>query len=327
MSEAMPSNNEKKSALKGKNIDILEALNEYRFLTVQQMVRLGIADTNTTMYRYMKNFNSGKAKHIGTVHYKDLPEHGRLPSMHFLKKAGAEVLQEQLNLLPEQIGFKDYDLHFERDRAHRIQLVDFHIALKQFCTIYNGDIEFFHVYYDFSGANRTKDETREALRSDTKIDYKDTYIRPDFNCCIYDHTGKRSLFTGEIQRGKDTKRNVEKIKAHAYAMAEGALSQAYGEDTFYKVLYIFNDKDAMRLTLDRVNKDPNLVELLEQLKRYFVFTTGDDVIFDIQNHWKQLDGSSVELWDILEVREADRPIPDVYDIGQRIDRRIKLFGA
>ncbi|MBF0246942.1 MAG: hypothetical protein HQL36_02555 [Alphaproteobacteria bacterium] len=61
---------------------ILDALRVYRYLTVAQMLRIGVTKNRSRLYTVLRGFTGGKRPFVGVMKHGVLPGHGRLPHSH-----------------------------------------------------------------------------------------------------------------------------------------------------------------------------------------------------------------------------------------------------
>ena len=219
-------------------LQILERLNEYRFLTVGQLLRLGVAKCRKTIDRAIRGLRSKKSL-VNFSEFGTFPRLGRLPRINYLTKHGAETLAEYLQIESEKISYPKGVKIFSRDYFHRIETIDLHILARTFCNIHEEEgieFDFFQAYFEHTGANHwgdPKKPKREAVNK-IKIDEK-TAIIPDCIFQITDPRGKPWLFVGEIYRGHTTKRVHQQLGRYLTATGKGSIDKAYN----FPVLYPF----------------------------------------------------------------------------------------
>ena len=123
----------------------LEALSAYRFLTVEQMQRLGVgADRKHLGERLRALANRGL---IGVLSWGVYPGLGRLPRMYHLKAKGAATLAAFLRVDVSEVPFVAGTPKFEMDHLHRRATVDCHIALTQWAAGAGRLVTGFRPYY------------------------------------------------------------------------------------------------------------------------------------------------------------------------------------
>lgn len=259
---------------------ILESLHDYRFLTVEQMQRLGIAKNEHTIYKAIRVLRGSEAdKSLAYVDYTEfgtLPTIGRLPRIHYLTKRGAKLLAEALQLDQSNINYPKGVKIFSRDYFHRVQTIDLHILARLFCEAHQGvEFDYFQAYFEHQGANHWGDPQqpkREALNKIT-INEERAFI-PDCIFKITDPNNKPFLFTGEIYRNYNTKRTHQQLYNHLLALEQGTLSQLYHFPRAVPVLVLCEQKGAMQALQKRLNNDPSF----QKTEEYFLFRCYADII-------------------------------------------------
>ena len=221
---------------------ILERLNEFRFLTVGQMQRLGVAKNTQTIHRAIKSLQNQKKALIKFSDFGTFPTLGRLPRIHYLIKHGAETLAEALQISIDEISHPKGVKLFSRDYFHRIETIDLHILARTFCEHHEDEgleFDFFQAYFEHTGANHwgnPEKPKREALNK-IMIDEK-TAIIPDCISQITDPNGKPWLFMGEIYRGHTTKRVHQQLGRYLTALEKGSINKAYNFPRAIPILII-----------------------------------------------------------------------------------------
>ena len=251
---------------------ILERLNEYRFLTVGQLLRLGVAKARKTIDRAIKGLHTKKPL-VKYSEFGTFPTLGRLPRINYLTKHGAETLAEYLQVEQEKISYPKGVKIFSRDYFHRIETIDLHILARTFCNIHEDEgleFDFFQAYFEHTGANHwgnPKNPKREALNK-IIIDEK-TAIIPDCIFQITDPNGKPWLFMGEIYRGHTTKRVHQQLGRYLTALEKGSINKAYNFPRAIPVLIVCESENSMLALMKRLKNDVSF-QLAED---YFLFRT------------------------------------------------------
>lgn len=279
------------NGLTAANIEVLQALGEYRYLTPSQIVELGIISHRDVFYRLMKRFDRFPTPVVGQaafseIHSNDKQGRRRLENVHFLTKQGAELLalvdheQEAENILSvsrQPLTLKDY--------WHRRETINLQILVNQFAFCYGCTVEQFDLYFNHEGANHTK-RGQPHRKANTTITYELTdhddtplgvpqTIVPDAILKLTDPRGETHLFAIEIQRGMDTKRLHSKLRdQYIPALGEGAINGAYNVKPAPIVLTICENPSLMQQTLKRLRNDP----YFEGFKGHFAFHSSAELL-------------------------------------------------
>ena len=126
---------------------ILDVLACYRFLTPNQMFRLGVTAAKPHLYATLRKLQIRKPAVISVLDFGALPRRGRLSRLYALTPYGAEVAADarrdgEIIETPKRIRA------FVNDYFHRLACLDFHIALRAWAERSETTINFFHTYYD-----------------------------------------------------------------------------------------------------------------------------------------------------------------------------------
>lgn len=256
----------------------LEALSAYRFLTVEQMQRLGVgADRKHLGERLRALANRGL---IGVLSWGVYPGLGRLPRMYHLKAKGAATLAAFLRVDVSEVPFVAGTPKFEMDHLHRRATVDCHIALTQWAAGAGRLFTGFRPYYA-GQAIRLRLAGGRTLYPDAVFDL----ARPD---------GSPVLTALEVcldRGGTDRGRIVRQMEAHREAMETGALSEALKVQRGNRLLSVFEapaSRDAVR---DRLRAQSPFVAFAG----LFLFGVLDDARSDFGGCWSDLNGQPVAL--------------------------------
>lgn len=275
-------------------LQILEQLNNFRFLTVKQMIELGIAKNKETISRNIRILTDkeGKNGHIGFIDFGTFPTIGRLARIHYLLKKGAILLSEALQIDESEINHPKGVKMFSRDYFHRLQTIDLHISARKFSKQYSLVFDFFHTYYEHTGANHSNNPNQPKRQALTKIALQDSYFIPD---CIFQMTdidGKKWLFTGEIYRGHTTQRTQKQLLKHLVSLQYASISNTYGYHRAVKVLIVCEEQGAMLALQKRLRNDP----LFNNVASFFLFATLEQIKDNFAGGWLDFNGNNRNLF-------------------------------
>lgn len=250
---------------------VLERLNDYRFLTVEQMHRIGVAKNTQTIHKAIKALHDAGKPLLAYVDFGTFPTIGRLPRINYLTRHGAELLAEALQTDPEEINHPRGVKLFSRDYFHRVQVIDLHILARSFCEAHEGaTLDYFQAYFEHQGANHWGDPTKPKRSALNKIAIDEkTALIPDCIFHITDPNGKPWLFASEIYRGHTTKRVHQQLEKHLIGIQKGSINALYDYPRGVPVLVVCEDERAMIALMNRLAQDP----LFSQTEDYFLFRT------------------------------------------------------
>lgn len=240
---------------------MLEYLSRFRFLTVSQLMRLGISKDRSHVNKLIRGLRTEAKPLIGSTNYGADPVKGKLEAVHHLTALGWKTVQE----LSRREG-KSYELsgvQAYKDYFHRLNTIDIHIAFHLFCERNEYEIVVWENYFD-----RLKDGKRGGIAA-TKLELSGgNYLIADALTCVYKNS-KPTLFAIEMYNGKDITRTLKQLKQHAEALADCSVGKVYGLEQAHWVYCVFEEPSLLDSTLEAVSKDPDF----EGLRLYFLFRT------------------------------------------------------
>jgi hypothetical protein len=270
-------------------IRVLSELATYRYLTVPQLVRLGVSPNRTYVRSVLLEMESAQKPLIRKIEYGAYGGTGRLPKFVYLTKWGAEQLAEYRQAEPETVFYpKQHGNPFRNDYFHRTATIDFQIELNRF-AVGNGNIPFYHAYFYKEGSNRGGGM---RLQSKTKVRFEREYIIPDA-VFRFDVPGRHDwLFAVEVKNGFDTKATFAQIRRHVDAIASEAIEKAFAfPERPVRVLFVFSEywrrmerksaENPMREVMKRLADSRDLMDYYP----FFAFSTLKRLRCDFLREW------------------------------------------
>jgi len=252
---------------------VLEALGHYRFLTVEQMLRLGIS----------RNAKSLREKSLFALRYHQCIQSQKIgafyPDIHQLTRKGVQLLHvlngAELN---EAAASKQHPFSplFAR---HRLAQVDVQIGLNHWAKT-RGDAELLLELHDFIGEPKTG---RGKPKPATELVVPDLInsIIPDGTFAVGLKTGAVAVYLVEIHRATQSKAVTEQLSRYFAAIKSGAIQQKYGYRTHPIVCSVHDQPSVLKSVKTRLNAHPSFC----QFKRNFVFHALDDLNDDFTAGW------------------------------------------
>lgn len=272
-----------------KHLQILEALARYKFLTVSQMLKLGLGgQKNHKQYlqRILKQTRERKRPTLACIKFDGTYKYQKREYVYYLTKRGVEQLLNNTELenhhINRPVGTSSL---FERDYTHRMMHIDMMISLYSWCEFKQSKVIFFDSYYDYES---TQKRGAPISKTNVTIDSeRGTRIIPDGIYLIQKSSGKYELFAWEIHMGRDKQRIMRQLVAHKTAIQQGAISYKYGlvnkdqdcreTGLANRVVVIFEHKSTMKNTIEAVRKSQDISEAFYP---YFLFGWYEEVIQD-----------------------------------------------
>jgi len=236
---------------------VLEALNTYRFLTIPQMLRLGVAKDRGNLSKVLNGMISAKKdgqgiprpKEIGALDFGSVPGIGRLARLYFLAPKGAVELAA-LDRDGPPVKAIEHAVRFRNDYFHRVNTVDFHITLALFAAQTGHEIDLVRQYF-----TRLPKEGKAPPRPCTSIDLKPGFIDPDSLYRMTGPDGKERLLLVEIANGHKVDRIVRKLPLYAQALETKKINQALSYEKGVRILWVFEHERTLKLVQIRAAQD------------------------------------------------------------------------
>lgn len=266
-----------------RQLQILEHLAEFKFLTTSQLTGLLGVKTITSINILLSKLSDGKGALTRNKDFGFYPGFGRLPRIHFLSTKGADFLAENLDLEREKIKVpKENKLMFQRDYFHRVATVDFNIGLRNFCRENDFQKLFFDYYFDMNGNQRNG--TGKAKNA---LPVGDFQIIPDGIGKITNGEID-NLFLFEQHNGKDSKRAVKQIFNHIQAIAELSANEKYNHQKSVRVFYVFENEACKKSVVRELHYRQDITNF----KEYFLFKTQAQLKESFSKNWLLFSGES-----------------------------------
>lgn len=283
--------------ISNKQTELLYLLSKYKFLSVSQFYMLGFCENSKTIYDHLAKAKRITRPFIDELKFGIIPKIGALESVYYLTKRGVSVL-EDLNIDPDTIRYpKGSVVYSTQDYSHRKSTINFHILLEKWVEQNNFKINFIDFYFDKAGNNRRgktggtlKALTRILIDTDEKTG-KELYILPDAVFSINDGNTDR-LYLFEMVNGKDTKRVLEQITRHQYAINKGTPTEKYEHKHANRVILLFEQEATKNAVIKRANE----LNDYSSYKAHFLLKTCEELQQDFFNNWQNFDGQRVNLY-------------------------------
>lgn len=270
---------------------VMEALRLYRYLTPKQLLRLGVTARKEHLYKTLKSISFGSRSYIAKLDYGVLPGVGRLPSLHYLTRKGAEALAEALLIPLQDVGFPQGAVLINQDYFHRINCLDCQIEISQWASTNNADVLSYDSYFDVTGANRSR--TKDTRRAKTKIELNGFNLIPDAIFQLETEDGKKRLFALEVYNGMATKRVLGQLDKYRQALIQGVISDAFNYPSAPRIICIFEKPNELVSVQSRMKESSDF----EKVIPYFFFKTLDDFKSGFHGGWLPLNGGAAKnLW-------------------------------
>ncbi len=265
---------------------IFAALATFRYVTAYQLMRLGVTKAKPHLYETLRSLKIRKPAVIKELDFGTLVRHGRLPRIYALTPYGAEILQEaradgSVVDAPKRVRI------FNTDYFHRVNCVDFHIALHVWARDSGAHIDFYDTYYD-----PMAEAGGGYLRQKTQLRLKNGVIVPDALFAFTTGDGTKRLYALEMYNGRKTLRVEKQLALYVVTINEEAIERAFSYDHAVRILCIFDDPEGLRLVGERVRQQNTLGSDAD----YFFTKTLDEVRVNFLDDWGTFDGERLPLF-------------------------------
>lgn len=258
---------------------VLQALCVYRFLTVDQMLRLGISK-NAKSLRDKTLF---ALRHHKCIHSEKIGSF--LPDVHHLTKKGADLLSLVEGIEVEASGSGKKQPFSALFARHRFAQVDFHIALQRWAE-QRGDADVLLELQDFIcepkiGRAKPKPMTELAVP-----ELVNTVI-PDGTFAVGLNTGPVAVYLVEIHRSTQSKAVTDQLGKYFAVIKSSIIKQKYGLRANPIICSVHHQSSVLASVKTRLNAHPGFAPF----KHNFVFHTLEDLNSDFAGGWHFADGT------------------------------------
>lgn len=265
---------------------LLTNLATYRYLTADQMVRLGVpfGTAKTRMYGNLRSLAEGKKPLIAAYKPHPLPNEGRLPFLHYLTKHGAERAADMLEMPVSAVKFPHHTPMFRNHYRHVTHSIDDEISVRQWADGNGHAVDWFHSYLDTTGANRGG--SGEKRRNVTKIEMEGgEYCIPDAVCKLTDEYGTDRLFVFEVHNQMRTKRIEERLLFMRHALSQQVIERQFAYDGSPRICVVFETETALSAAAKRMAGSGKF----RGFEPFFYFTTHEVMARDFRHGWRRID--------------------------------------
>jgi len=235
--------------------NILKQLAHYKFLTIKQLLHLGVGTKNYPyLWRQIASLRDRKKPFVCCDSFSDpRPDMGKAESVYYLNSNGKNVLINEFEMEEEDIRYKVGNHLTASQHYHRLYCVEYQMALDKWLD--NNDLytNNYLTYMDTTGSSKSE----QGLKKKTKIEMGASHIIPDGAYKVENENKESVLHLFELCNGKETKRIVSQLHKHAQAMAFGFAADHFqiSRSKPYKVVIVFTHRSALKGVIAKILKD------------------------------------------------------------------------
>jgi len=276
---------------------VLEALAEFRYLTVQQMININISQNGNSLRTNTLNpLIHAHHKLIKSHDFGWIPQRGRLAHIYYLTAYGVQVLAEIQRISVDDIEYPKGGIQYSSDYSHRLHFINFHIRFKQWAKQQKKKVEFFHSYFDKIGSQRvgkvrSTAKTSVQLKRSVYKQLKNKVFIPD-GLTRYQDGNKSRLVVIEIHNGTHSQRITQQLLDHLEALQQGLFSHKYQHDKANYVLSVHENISTLNSVKDRLMNRPEFQPFLP----LFLFNTQAQTNENFSKNWTLADDSETALF-------------------------------
>lgn len=248
-----------------KQIAILNALANYKFLSRSQLARLGVEKYNSAFSRYCKPLID--AKYIGLL---NAVNYG-IGHIYYLKKKGALFVAKENNLTIDQIKYciSTPELSLQT-LYHRTHAIDCQIELDLSCI--NKAVEL--LFYDREIESLGNIRRDKNLSRRTRVLLKNNEIlEPDAIFMLKTQFGNK-LYCLEYEHKDYTQKSYSKLLKHLRALNEKVVSSKYGHTKGHRTLFIYNNRATLEAVMSKAKIE------IKNIESWFLFKSFEEVKFE-----------------------------------------------
>lgn len=263
---------------------ILKALGCFKFLTYNQMKRLGIDNYTSNLSNLVKELKDRRTPYVASIPHRIGSE-----VKHYLTAKGKELLINLYDLDESKahcpIGKITTDT---QDEKHRTSLISIQIEFDLQLRNENSSIIFCDRYFDTVGNNKTD----KNLKSKTAILFEDSKsLKADMVFAVQTPKQKELYFL-ELENGKDSKKAIAKCFQHGKAILKGSGNAKYDFDRGYRTLWVFESEATIKAVINELTTNP----FFTQMKEYFLFKPLNEIEKSVCKDWLNADGKERQLF-------------------------------
>lgn len=272
---------------KPKQVQILQALARYRFLSYSQIIRLGIFNHTSNLSITVSGIRERKRPMVRKIPHRRGDE-----TRLYLTKFGMEVLCKLRpdDYTPDNVQYLKRVLYTDnQNAAHRTSAISIQIELDFAC--HEAGIPLLLCERDIDKlGNRARDNN---LISMTAIEYENKkLINPDL-VFIIQTSSQKELYLLELENGDDHGKSFEKCIKHAKALLKGSANTKYKHThAGYRTLWVFDNETTMRGTMKRIQASP----FFDNLTDFFLFKPLDQINANFWGGWLNANGEERKLY-------------------------------
>ncbi|MDJ0627619.1 MAG: hypothetical protein QNJ44_05120 [Rhodobacter sp.] len=254
---------------------VLRALSLYRFLTVDQMLHLGIS-RNAKSLRDKSLF---ALRHHGCIQSEKIGSF--LPDVHYMNAKGAAILEELEGVALDATPSKKRQPFSALFAPHRFAQVDFHIGVRQWAES-RGDVEVLLELQDFVRQPRAATELQVPGLVNSVI--------PDGLFAVGTNSGQEAVYAVEIHRATQSKAVAGQLSQYFEVIKSAAIAQTHGVTANPIICSVHQQPAVLASVKARLAAHDGFAPF----RQNFVFHTLDDLRDNFTGGWHLADDTPAQ---------------------------------
>ena len=262
---------------------VLVALSLFRFLTVDQLLRLGVSEKMSAPV--IRNHAIARLEKRARPLAKSKTLSRWKPKVHYLTKHGAEELESMFKYPPGTIPYPKGQVQFgERLAEHRFAQIDFHIGLRLWAETRGARVHLGVMDFDVDGSR--KGRNFEALTTINVPNSKTPVVADGLFAVTLNDTS--ILYALEVHRTTETTRVAYQIRKYMDVLESGALSFKYACNWPAMVCSVHTKPNVLRGVKKHLMNLPDF----PAFKHLFLFNTTEQLAVDFSQGWTFADDTA-----------------------------------
>jgi hypothetical protein len=266
---------------------ILQSLAQFKYLSTGQLLKLGIMSDRANLNKQLALLKKDFKPLIGSIGFGVHPVRGKLESVHYLTKQGAQLLREQFGEHYEVRFPKGTNGLFRHDYFHRLHTIDIHICFHQWAEKNEMKLSYFRSYFDKLSTGKEHGYKAETI---VLIDHKEYLIADAL--AVLETARRKELYAIEMYNGDDTQRVHQSLFAHLKALNNGQPSGQFGLAYGSRILCVFEWENYKQMAMKRLKEDARF----SSAKAHFLFRSLEELNSATFREWQDFEGNRVQLF-------------------------------
>lgn len=288
----MTIDNPRQRLMTDSQVAILEALADYRFLSVEHIGRL-LGKKREFVYKSITPALCGEFRPLARRIEYPVNFNGKRPSVFYLTQNGAVQLSYITGRPTTDFKVPKVIHAFEKDYSHRMAFLDIHIGLRLWLAA-SGEAppSAFLAYFDRVKAAPRASGRERGFRTATRVQIdEERYIEPD-GIARFTAAGKDRLCVIEMHGDRPAGEIAAQLDRHIDALEVGTLSSLYDHPASQIVLSVHENPKTMQTVIARLRSLPDF----RDFEADFMFNTLEQVRVDFSKGWTMADGKPAWLF-------------------------------